>query len=90
MRDRFLGDEGLEAIERLRGFAESRGRSLLELAFGWLLAHPPVATVIAGATRPEQVSANAAAASWALTERELDEVDRMAPPAVPTASPARG
>ena len=88
MRDRFLGDGTLESVERLQAFAESRGRRLLELAFGWLLAHPPVTTVIAGATRPEQVSDNVAAATWRLTEEELDEVDRIAPPAASAAAPA--
>ena len=79
LRDRFLTAENLEAIDRLRSFAEARGHSLLELAFAWLLAHPPVASVIAGATRPEQVAANAAAATWRLSKEELDEVDRLAP-----------
>ncbi|HEX4441806.1 MAG TPA: aldo/keto reductase [Thermoanaerobaculia bacterium] len=78
-RDRFLNPANEEAIERLRSFAESRDHSLLELAFAWLLAHPPVASVIAGATRREQVAANAAAASWRLSKEELDEVDRVAP-----------
>jgi aryl-alcohol dehydrogenase-like predicted oxidoreductase len=80
LRDRFLDPPRVEAAERLRAFAESRGHTLLELAFGFLLAHPPVASVIAGATRPEQVAANAAAAGWRLTEEELDEVDGLAPP----------
>jgi len=79
LRDRFLADQNVAAAGRLRAFAESRGRTLLELAFGFLLAHPPVASVIAGATRPEQVASNAAAAAWRLTEEELDEVERIAP-----------
>ena len=78
-RSRFLSPENEDAIERLRSYAESRNHSLLELAFGWLLAHPPVASVIAGATRAEQVTANAAAAGWRLSKDELDEVDRLAP-----------
>jgi aryl-alcohol dehydrogenase-like predicted oxidoreductase len=87
LRERFLGDRRVDAAERLRAFAESRGHSLLELAFGFLLAHPPVASVIAGATRPEQVAANAAASGWLLTEEELDEVDGLAPsPGRPTES----
>jgi aryl-alcohol dehydrogenase-like predicted oxidoreductase len=80
LRDRFLAEENVAAAERLRAFAESRGRTLLELAFGFLLAHPPVASVIAGATRPDQIASNAAAAAWRLTEEELDEVERIAPP----------
>jgi aryl-alcohol dehydrogenase-like predicted oxidoreductase len=75
-----LSDENLRAVEALRVFAESRGHSLLELAFGWLLTQPAVASVIAGATRPEQVRSNAAAAGWTLSAAELDEVNRIAPP----------
>ena len=58
----------LEALER---FAEERGRTLLELAFGWLLAQRPVSSVIAGATTPDQARANAAAAGWQLTTDDL-------------------
>jgi len=76
---RFLNDRNLAAAEALRSFAESRGHTLLELAFSWLLARPQVVSVIAGATKPEQVRANVAAASWRLTPEELDEVDRLAP-----------
>jgi aryl-alcohol dehydrogenase-like predicted oxidoreductase len=50
---------------------------VLELAFSWLLAHGSVASVIAGATTPEQVRSNAAAAAWTLTEQDLDEVDAL-------------
>ncbi|MGE5927694.1 MAG: aldo/keto reductase [Gemmatimonadota bacterium] len=74
-----LSDDNLRAVDALRAFAESRGRSLLELAFGWLLSHPVVASVIAGATRPGQVEANAAAAGWKLGEEELAAVDRIVP-----------
>lgn len=74
-RERYLTDENLDAVERLIGFAESRGRTILDLAFSWLLAHEPVASVIAGATKPAQVRANAAAAGWALTADDLAEVD---------------
>jgi len=62
---------GLKALER---FAAERGHSILELAFGWLLAHAPVASVIAGATTPEQVRANAAAAGWVLSAHEMELV----------------
>lgn len=86
LRDRFLAEEKVEAAERLLAFAESRGRTLLELAFGFLLAHPPVASVIAGATRPDQVAANVAASGWRLTREELAEVERIAP--VPARPPA--
>jgi aryl-alcohol dehydrogenase-like predicted oxidoreductase len=76
-----LTDENLAIVERLTQFAESRGRTLLELAVSWLLARDVVASVIAGATRPEQVRANAAAAGWRLTGDELRAIDDIAPAA---------
>jgi aryl-alcohol dehydrogenase-like predicted oxidoreductase len=69
----------LDRVEALIAFAEGRGHTILELAFSWLLAHRAVASVIAGATSPEQVRANVAAAGWSLTEKELAEIDRLAP-----------
>ena len=72
-----LSDRNLAKVEALVAFAEARGHTLLELAFSWLLAHDPVVSVIAGATRAEQVHANAAAAGWRLTTEELAEVDRI-------------
>ena len=59
--------------------ASSRGHSILELAMSWLLHRPVVASVIAGATSPEQVHANVRAASWQLTDADLAEIDRIAP-----------
>jgi aryl-alcohol dehydrogenase-like predicted oxidoreductase len=67
----------LQVVEALIRFAEDRGHSILELAFSWLLAREPVTTVIAGATSPDQVRANAAAASWQLTGEELAEIDDL-------------
>ena len=61
--------EKLELVERLIAFAESRGHTILELAVSWLLAHKPVSSVIAGATSPEQIHANANAARWTLDDR---------------------
>jgi aryl-alcohol dehydrogenase-like predicted oxidoreductase len=75
-----LSDENLDVVERLIEFAESRGHTLLDLAFSWLLAKPVVVSVIAGATSPSQVKNNAGAAGWRLTEEELAEIDRIAPP----------
>lgn len=66
-----------DLIEDLAGFAESRGHTLLELAFAWLLSRPSVSSVIAGATRPEQIRANAAAVDWQLSEEELESVARI-------------
>ena len=74
---RFLNERNVEIVEDLVAFVESRGHSLLELAFSWLLSRLQVASVIAGATRPEQVRANVAAAGWHLTPADLAEVDRL-------------
>ncbi|WP_341862040.1 aldo/keto reductase [Gymnodinialimonas sp. 57CJ19] len=71
-----LTEARLTQVEALIAFAQTRGRSLLELAFAWLLAQPQVASVMAGATRAEQVRANAAAVEWRLTADDLVEVDR--------------
>ena len=72
-----LTELNLSLVEALIRFAESRGHTLLELAFSWLLTRPVVASVIAGATKHEQVRANAAAAAWALSDAERAEVDRI-------------
>lgn len=72
-----LNEDNLDTVERLATYAESHGRTLLELAFGWLLSHVAVASVIAGATSPAQVVANAHAAGWRLSDVELAEVDAL-------------
>jgi aryl-alcohol dehydrogenase-like predicted oxidoreductase len=77
-RERFLNDRNLRIVKKLEEFAQLRGHTLLELAFCWLLAHRVVASVIGGATKPEQVYANANAVDWKLTKEELAEVDRIA------------
>jgi aryl-alcohol dehydrogenase-like predicted oxidoreductase len=71
-RAEVMTDERFEQIEAWEKYAVDRGHSLLELAFAWLLAHEPVASVIAGATTPEQVRANAVAAEWVLDRDELE------------------
>ena len=73
--NKLLTEENLDKVEALTEFAESGGRTLLELAFSWLLAHRVVASVIAGATSAEQVRNNAAAADWNLTTADLEEID---------------
>jgi len=70
----------LQVVEALIRFAEDRGHSLLELAISWLATQAPVAGIIAGATSPDQVRANAAAAGWELTEGDLREIDELVPP----------
>lgn len=72
-----LTQERLDKVEALARFAEARGHTLLDLAFAWLLASPAVASVIAGATRPEQVSANATALGWILTPEELASIEGL-------------
>ncbi len=75
--DKWLTEQNLDIAEELLAYAEERGHSLLELAFAWLLAQPTVASVIAGATKVEQIHANAAAAEWQLTPEELAEINRI-------------
>ena len=77
MGDRLLTEENLEIVERLTAFAESRSRTILELAFSWLLAHLVVPSVIAGAMSAKQVIDNAAAADWTLSEEDLADMDAM-------------
>jgi aryl-alcohol dehydrogenase-like predicted oxidoreductase len=63
--------------EKLAAFCAARGKTLLELAFSWLAAQPVVSSVIAGATKPEQVAANVKAADWVLTREDLAEIDAI-------------
>jgi aryl-alcohol dehydrogenase-like predicted oxidoreductase len=64
-------------VEKLTAFCQAHGRTLLQLAFSWLASRPQVASIIAGATRPEQVEQNVAAIGWALDRSALAEVDRL-------------
>jgi aryl-alcohol dehydrogenase-like predicted oxidoreductase len=75
--NRYLTDENWSIVERLESFSAKRGHSLLELAFSWLAARPTVSSVIAGATKPEQVEQNIRAADWKLTPEDLAEIDRL-------------
>ena len=70
-------EQNLALAERLTKFAEAHGHTLLELATSWLACHPAVVSVIAGAKSAAQANANAAAASWKLSNAELAEVDRI-------------
>jgi aryl-alcohol dehydrogenase-like predicted oxidoreductase len=72
-----FSEENWRRIEGLTAFAQARGRTLVELAFSWLAAQPVVSSVIAGATKPEQVAMNVKAADWALTAEELGEIDAI-------------
>ena len=70
----------MEIVELLEEFAGVRDHTLLDLAMSWLLSKPIVASVIAGATKPEQVRANARAVSWKLTGADLKEIDEITKP----------
>lgn len=78
---RFATDRNWRITEQLQGFADERGHTLVELAFSWLAMQPGVASIIAGATRPEQVEQNVAATGWTLTAEELAAVDKITDPA---------
>lgn len=75
--ERFANAQNFELMERLEAFAKERGHTILELAISWLVAQPVVSSVIAGATSPEQVRANAEAAKWELYPEDLEEIDRI-------------
>lgn len=75
--DRFMTEANWGVLEKLEAFCAARGRSLLALALGWLIAQPVVASVIAGATKAEQVELNVRAADWALAPEDLAEIDRL-------------
>jgi aryl-alcohol dehydrogenase-like predicted oxidoreductase len=77
--DDLLAAPSLDRVEALMSFAEAHHHTLLELAISWLLSHRQVASVIAGATSPEQVTTNAKAANWQLTPAELAQIDAIAP-----------
>jgi len=72
-----MTEENWRIVEGLTAFAKSKGHTLLDLAFSWLVAHPFLTSVIAGATRPEQVEQNVKAASWKLSAADVAEVNRL-------------
>jgi aryl-alcohol dehydrogenase-like predicted oxidoreductase len=74
LADEEIAQDALEAVERLVQYGEARGISLLEVAIGALLAEPAISSVIAGATKPEQVRANVAAAGWQPTAADMEEL----------------
>lgn len=74
---KYMTDKNYDRVEALESWAQERGHSMAELAHVWLLAHPEVSSVISGATKLEQVQANAASASWKLSAEELEEVNKI-------------
>jgi aryl-alcohol dehydrogenase-like predicted oxidoreductase len=77
---RFLNDTNLAKVEKLQAIADAHGHTLLDMAFGWLLSRPYVGSVIAGATRPEQVEANVKAAAWRPTAELARQIDAVTAP----------
>jgi aryl-alcohol dehydrogenase-like predicted oxidoreductase len=74
-----LSDQNFDIVDALSAWAGERGHTILDLAFAWLIAKTPVASVIAGATSADQVRANVAAGGWRLSAEEEAEVDALAP-----------
>ena len=70
-------DANFDILEGLEAFAKERGHTVLDLAFAWLLANPAVTSVIAGATKPGQVTSNAATVGWLLSDEEMSEIDTI-------------
>jgi aryl-alcohol dehydrogenase-like predicted oxidoreductase len=75
--EKWLTDANWDRLEHLEAFASTRGHTMLELAFSWLAAQPVVSSIIAGATKPQQLDANVKAAGWKLTPEELAEIDAI-------------
>jgi aryl-alcohol dehydrogenase-like predicted oxidoreductase len=74
---RVMSDRNFDQVDELSAFAADRGHTILELAFAWLAAQPAMRSVIAGATRPEQVAANVAAVDWRLSDADLAQLDQL-------------
>ncbi|WP_394159882.1 aldo/keto reductase [Galactobacter valiniphilus] len=80
-RKEYLANADFEQLRAFGAFARDRGLSEISVAFAWLLAQAPVASVIAGATRPEQIRENATAGAARLSAEDLAELDALFPPA---------
>ncbi len=80
-REQAGSDEQFEVVEALESFAEARGVGVLDVAIAGLAAQPAVGSVIAGATKPEQIRANVAALDWQPSAADLAELDRITPSA---------
>ena len=72
-----LTEANFDILTKLEKFSSARGHTVAELAIAWLVSHPWISTVIAGVTKPQQVSGNVAAADWRLTDEEMKEIDRL-------------
>jgi aryl-alcohol dehydrogenase-like predicted oxidoreductase len=74
---RWMNEANFDAVERLERFAADRGISLLDVAIGGMAAKPQIASVIAGATKPEQIEANVRAGMWQPSVQDMEEIDRI-------------
>jgi aryl-alcohol dehydrogenase-like predicted oxidoreductase len=72
-----MTDANWERLSKLEAFAKARGHKVVQLAIAWLLSHSWLSTVIAGATKPEQLDVNLAGAGWKLTAEEVTEVEQI-------------
>ena len=77
LRDRYVTPRNEDIVEKLQAFTQKRGHTMLELAFSWLASRPQVSSVIAGATRVEQVEQNVKAIDWTLSAEDLAEIDAI-------------
>jgi aryl-alcohol dehydrogenase-like predicted oxidoreductase len=77
LKDRYVTPRNEDIVEKLQAFAQARGHTMLELAFSWLAARPQVSSVIAGATRVEQIEQNVKAIEWKLSAEDMAEIDKI-------------
>ncbi len=75
--DTNLANADFDLLERLEFYARDHGYDLLTLAISWLAAQPTITSIISGASRPEQMAANAEAPSWKLTQDNIEEIDAI-------------
>ncbi|HEX2593141.1 MAG TPA: aldo/keto reductase [Rhizomicrobium sp.] len=75
--DRYMTAQNWDIVAALETYATERGHTLLDLAFSWLIARPYLSSVIAGATKPEQIDANVKAAGWAMTADEVKDIEKI-------------
>jgi aryl-alcohol dehydrogenase-like predicted oxidoreductase len=78
MASRIMNDRNWDKLEKLEDFAQQHGKTMVDLAIGWLASKPYVGSVIAGATKPEQLDSNVTAGDWKLTPEEMAAVDAIA------------
>jgi aryl-alcohol dehydrogenase-like predicted oxidoreductase len=77
LADRYMTEANWTIVDKLARFCEARGHTMLELAFSWLASRPCLSSVIAGATKPEQIEMNVKAAEWKFSTEDLTEIDRL-------------